>query len=275
MTTIISFNQLLADRDYDINIIDYVKKINDEFYKIDISFIDDFISLVDRDEFCVHHKMLQKYGVLSGKTTSRDVFRMLTQNEMVKNIDYNLLGNVAKHANGTKYSNIYMLHPRTFKFCLIRSLKTKKYARYYIFLEEAIKHYNEYRIMRMGDALREKSSLSVLKLETKETRDNFVLFRTKDADYPYYAVRGQTSNVKNQMLARNYTDDDIILQLKLPHGVNFFNKVKERIKKKNIHYKLNDINGKLCRSNEFKLIDISMEKFVDVVETLHRERFEQ
>jgi hypothetical protein len=42
--------------------------------------------------------------------------------------------------------NIYYLHPKAFKICLIRSLKTIKYANYYLLLEEAIKYYNDYQL---------------------------------------------------------------------------------------------------------------------------------
>jgi len=272
MTAINLFNQSLVNED--INIIDYVKKINDAFYKIDISFAEELMSLVDKDGFCVHHEMLQKYGVLSEKYNESDVMCVLKQNEMVDGEDYITIPNVSDNAsNGTKHGNIYMLHPRTFETCLIRSLKTIKYARYYVFLEEAIRHYSEYGMLRMEKILKEKSSLPIPKPDTKETCDNFVLFRTSNADYPYFVVRGRVINIKKQMMTRNYTDDDILLQLKLPHGVNFFDMVKERIRKKNIHYKFNEVNGKLCRSNEFKLIDISMEKFVDVIRTLHLENF--
>ncbi len=47
--------------------------------------------------------------------------------------------NVSHHlSSGTKYKNEYYLHLRAFKICLMRSLKTREYARYYILLEECI-----------------------------------------------------------------------------------------------------------------------------------------
>ena len=47
---------------------------------------------------------------------------------------------------GTVIKNEYYLHPRAFKICLMRSLKTREYARYYILLEECIKYFNDYQI---------------------------------------------------------------------------------------------------------------------------------
>ena len=48
--------------------------------------------------------------------------------------------------------NEYYLHPRAFKMCLMRSLKTK-YAKYYLLLEECIKYYNDYGFLRNPDEL--------------------------------------------------------------------------------------------------------------------------
>ena len=50
-----TFNQKLVDENVDINIIEYVILLNENFYNMDISFIDDFIILVDKDECCIHH----------------------------------------------------------------------------------------------------------------------------------------------------------------------------------------------------------------------------
>jgi hypothetical protein len=45
---------------------------------------------------------------------------------------------------GCTHKNEYYLHPRAFKKCLMRSLKTQKYADYYLLLEECIKYYDAY-----------------------------------------------------------------------------------------------------------------------------------
>ena len=69
------YNQKLVNEDEVITIIEYVKKLNDKFYHIDISFID-FIELVNKEGFIIHHSMLFKYEVLS-KSDSYNVLRML------------------------------------------------------------------------------------------------------------------------------------------------------------------------------------------------------
>ena len=42
------FNEKLLENNIDIRIVDYVKTLNDQIYNIDISFVDDFINLVDK-----------------------------------------------------------------------------------------------------------------------------------------------------------------------------------------------------------------------------------
>ena len=83
------YNTYLVDNKVPINIINYVKEINKIEYKLeDISFIDDFIKLVHRKDFCIHHSMLQKHKILSLKENTNHVKRLLDNNEFEKNIDY-------------------------------------------------------------------------------------------------------------------------------------------------------------------------------------------
>ena len=49
-TTIEEYNNYLVENQVNINIIDYVKEINKLKYNIDISFIDEFIELVSKNE---------------------------------------------------------------------------------------------------------------------------------------------------------------------------------------------------------------------------------
>jgi len=78
----------------------------------------------------------------------KDIKKILDQNNFIENEDFNLR-NVSdfKNSNGGRGNkNEYFLHPRSFKICLMRSLKTKIYAKYYLLLEECIKYYNDYQI---------------------------------------------------------------------------------------------------------------------------------
>ena len=63
-TTIEEYNTYLVENQININIIDFVKEVNKLKYNIDISFIDEFIELVSKNECCIHHNMLQKYEMI-------------------------------------------------------------------------------------------------------------------------------------------------------------------------------------------------------------------
>ena len=89
-TTIEEYNNYLVKNKSDVDIIEYVKEINKLTFNIDISFIDDFIKLVDSDTCCIHHSMLQKYGVSNLTAGSSHVIRLMKQNGFINNKDYKL-----------------------------------------------------------------------------------------------------------------------------------------------------------------------------------------
>ena len=139
------FNNQLLEEQRTINIIDYVKEVNNLYYKIDISFIDEFINLFSKDECCIYHDKLQKYGILKIYNGTTNIKRLLIdQNLFQENIDFRVNNIVISNSGGCTHKIEYYLHPRAFKICLIRSKNTKKYANYYLLLEECIKYFNDY-----------------------------------------------------------------------------------------------------------------------------------
>jgi len=164
-TNVNEYISYLIENQVNVNIIDFVKEINKLKYNIDISFIDEFIELVSKDECCIHHNMLQKYSILKLNKGSNDVKVILEQNNFIENEEY-LVRNVPEQlSSGTKYKNEYYLHPEAFKICLMRSKNTKIYAKYYILLEKCIKYFNDYQL--------ELNKKYIIKLKNKiEKKDN-------------------------------------------------------------------------------------------------------
>jgi chromosome segregation ATPase len=109
--------------------------------------------------------MLQKYGISNLNGTTNDIKKLLEQYNFIENEDFELRKvSQLRTQGGTSIKNEYYLHPRSFKICLMRSLKTKKYAKYYLLLEECIKYYNDYQ-----DKLKEKYIIKLKnKIEKKE-----------------------------------------------------------------------------------------------------------
>jgi len=160
-STIPEYNNYLVEFQQQVDIIEYVKNVNKIKYNIDIDFIDEFIELVSKDQCCIHHSLLQKYGILTLKEGTHHIKRILDQNSFKQNEDY-ILAKVGEFTDkgGRGNKNEYYLHPRAFKICLIRSLKTQAYANYYLLLEECIKYYNDYQ-----NKLKEKY---IIKLQLKD-----------------------------------------------------------------------------------------------------------
>ena len=79
------YNSYLVENQVNVNIIDYVKEVNKLEFKIKISFIDEFIELVSKNECCIHHNMLQKYGILTLKKGTTDIKNLINQNEFKEN----------------------------------------------------------------------------------------------------------------------------------------------------------------------------------------------
>ena len=75
------FNKKLVQDKKDITIIEYVKELNDRYFNIDISFIDDFLDLVDKDGFIIHHDHLEKYDVLKINHNTGHVKRLFEQHD--------------------------------------------------------------------------------------------------------------------------------------------------------------------------------------------------
>jgi len=256
-----NFNQKLIEENIDINIIDYVKLLNDQFYNIDISFINDFISLVGKNECCIHHDMLEKYGVLTLTGGTTNVKRIIDQN-VLKVGDCPLYNVVDRDKNDQAHKINYFLHPRLFKFILIRSKNNTVYAEYYIFLEEAIKHYSDFQIMKLEDKLNKKSTISILNLIDKDTLDRFVLAKnSSNKEYPYLNIRGQERHIRKVKKECEITESDILIDLNVPHAINFFNKCKEVLKTHIIYevkyiYKDNDKEIDKCDLDEYENDDI-------------------
>ena len=157
------FNQQLIDDEIELTIIDYVKKLNEQFYDIDISFIDEFIDLVDKDDFVIHHKLLKKYNVLNEDSDISHVLRLFKQYDLEEDQDFApLLGGFDDNAS-VKMKKTYYMSNNTFKLILMRNKNTRKYAQYFILLEKAIKYYNQNQIQKLNKKLQSICEDRVLK----------------------------------------------------------------------------------------------------------------
>ena len=53
------FNNQLVEDNESLTIIEYIKLANEKIHHIEIDFIDDFMNLVNKDECCIHHNVVE------------------------------------------------------------------------------------------------------------------------------------------------------------------------------------------------------------------------
>ena len=257
MCEITKYNNSLVDSKTIINIIDYVKAINKLKYNIDIDFIDEFIELVDKDECCIHHDMLKKYKVLQLTKGTTDIKNLIKQYELIENEDFRLR-KVSESASkgGCTHKNEYLLHPRAFKICLMRSLKNKQYARYYLLLEECIKYFNEYQIelnKRYNILLKEKIQEKDNKISNLEEKLDNIISSNKEILNKHDTLLSENKEIllnNKELLSENKEIKDILKknQLKLDKTFDKLVGVNEELI--DVKYKLDDTNDKLDDTNE-------------------------
>ena len=155
-TTIEEYNNYLVTKKKDVNIIEYIKKINKLTFKIDITFMNDFIELVYKDTCCIHHSMLRDYGVSNLTNGSNEVKRLMNQYGFIIDKDYEL-HNVAelRIQGGTSIKNEYYLHPDIFKICCQRAKNTLVYSKYFVLLEKGMVYYRDYQNIKEINILKE------------------------------------------------------------------------------------------------------------------------
>jgi hypothetical protein len=287
-----AFNEKLVVENVDITILDYVKLLNNKFYHIAIDFIDDFIDLVDKEGFVINHEMLFKYEILA-KTSATNVLNSLNSYELEEHMDYELTKQLPDH--GTTNKHIFMLTTDAFKIICIRSKNTKKFVKYYLLLEKSINYYSHYEKLKLEKRLKENNALKILKLSQSDTYDNFLIMKdTRRPDFQYGLIRGSDKNIRETMQDLLLTDENVIFKINVASSTNFTKKVKEVLEHKfqrqkvfynkslGIRYYEGTGREPDFEENErwltsvnrwFKLIDITIDEFINKLQEINEVRF--
>ena len=285
-TTIEEYNTYLVENQININIIDFVKEVNKLEFKIDISFIDEFIELVSKNECCIHHNMLQKYGISNLKGGTSDIKKILEQNEFIEKEDFDLRKvSEVRPQGGTVMKNEYYLRPRAFKICLMRSLKTKKYAKYYLLLEECIKYFNDYQIelnKKYIIKLKNKIIKKDHKIDHLEEKLNTIIEynkKTQIMNEELIKQNNETHKMNKELLKSNKSIEKLLnnANYKLDETLEQLDEVHEQLE--NTHEELEETNDKLDNTDKYLKIvanklDIAVEdRVVKTKSNLKNESF--
>lgn len=180
-TTTAEYNNHLVETLTRIALKDYIIHNHEMFHSDqNIDFMEEFMQLCEQSEkFVVSQEMLRKYGVLNNIETSGTIKRILEQNNLEKDKDYQLY-NVVQPLKGTSGGatsgkNVYTLTPNAFKLCLIRSKNSKTYAKYYLFIEQVVHYYSKYQHNYDTKILEQKDC----KINKLIEQNNELLERTK------------------------------------------------------------------------------------------------
>ena len=310
-TMINDLNVSLVNEQPDITIANYVKQLSKNIFNIDISFIDDFIELVDNDDYIIHHDMLDKYDVLKITDTSH-VKRLLQQHDFEDGVEY-----ISRPTLSGGQIN-YFLKPKCFKIILIRSRNTKKFAEYYLFLEDCIKYYNDFEKLKLEHKINEINKIKLLKLENSQTLDNYMIIKCDEdtlhirkykgveyiykhdyVKFPYATIKGSDKNVSKTMKHNRFKIQNIIYSKQLPSQSNFNKKLVESLGQHIVREKIfyskttdkvyfGDIDNTEEDENDedfekltfnvsitrfFKLVDISKDDFIEKVNIIDLSRF--
>jgi len=286
------FNKKLVDDKSQITIIDYVKQINDLYFHIDISFIDDFMDLVDKDECCIDHNLLHKYGITQLTGGSGDVKKIIERNDGIEGTDYML--NRSQTAS-ERTQTIYVLHPTFFKKILIRSRNTDKYADYYLLLENAVKYYNHYQILQLQEKMKNICKGRTLELGNPDKKERFIIaFRNEALLRPYAVIRTQVMNVRRILTKIHCDESDILVNIPCCYANNLYNKIKEELQGHIVYekrylfidekgdciesgYDPDDLEHKYNQvsiTRNIGLIDITEKEFIDKIYEIDKMRFQ-
>ncbi len=200
------FNIDLSNKQVRIKLTEYFKEIHAKFYPdLDISFMDYFLDLTKNEgEFIVEHQKLQEYGVIN-TIKSSTIKQTLDKCLLTENEDYQV-HNVMQQSDtsrGVKYAKEYKLTPYAFKLCLIRSKNSKKYAKYYLLLEQVFKNYQEYQIMYQN-----------VLLSGKDNKIDNLIKETKKQSAQIEELLGYAKETKQQNEELKETVDDMSEEIK-------------------------------------------------------------
>lgn len=146
MFAVSAYNLHLASMSTDIDFKEYVKDIN----KVSNSNINldllDMEDLLVRNECCIPHSYLYTFKILAtkrGKCLTKDIYNSLKTYK--EGTDYMVRHVVHKEGKSIKEEDEYYIHPRAFRKMLMQKSKYNDYISYFVFIEDCMYHYTDYR----------------------------------------------------------------------------------------------------------------------------------
>lgn len=137
----LNFQLLNRESDEPVSIAEYIQEVGMRF-NVDCTFMETFMLLVDREDFCIDAEYVKALGIQSLSSSSSHTLKLLEKFDAVQGRDYITRVDIVDKVHRIKYQ----LTPAMFKKMLIRSKNTDKYAEYYLLLEKSVYFYQIYQL---------------------------------------------------------------------------------------------------------------------------------
>ena len=102
----------------------------------------------------------------------------------------------------------------------MRCENTDKYADYYLLLEECVKYYNEYQLLKQQKKIEKLETTlkdRVIPPSCKHKQETLtIVYLEEEPEYQYYGIRGQNAHVRKQLKRLNKTEEDVICSDRYP-----------------------------------------------------------
>jgi hypothetical protein len=164
---LIDFNKELCSKMKEMTVHRYVEEMNEKFFHMDLSFMEENLEYVLKDGCCfIPHTKLWDMGVFKKDTTSHIRKLLIETHNFEQGKDFDC--KTYKNKNGGKPSKKYFMTPDAYFLCLLRTKNTRKYADYFIMLQKAVLYHSMYhKELSEGRALLSKKAEEKAKKETK------------------------------------------------------------------------------------------------------------
>jgi len=230
---------------------------------------------------------LKEYDVLND-IKSCNIKDCLTKSDLIENEDYILTAERSavkirekSHGGSNGNKKEYTLTPKAFKLCLIRAKNSKRYAKYYIMLEDIFYYYNDYqnlykeKILSMKDVKIDKLTNQVGDL-TNQVKE--LLGSNRIQSYNDSRLNKKYANEYN-IIKREFNANPVQLYNSLKENVKKEYKIeKERIKadrrirnKRELYRNLEKIK---FNRNTISIERMTLNELLDRIESIANSKFE-
>jgi hypothetical protein len=146
MFNILKYNSFLADSSEELDFKEYIIQVNNvSNSNIDFSLMK-LYEYHNRNECCIPHTYLYSFKILSmkrGKYLESDIINLLKSYK--EGTDFIVRHTAVKQDKNILINNEYYIHPNAFRIMLMRLHKYTNYINYFVFIENCIYYYSDYR----------------------------------------------------------------------------------------------------------------------------------